>query len=326
MKKFLRIAGYIAGGIVLLLVVGLIYFNIKFPDVDKPSDVKVEVTPERIKRGEYLANHVTGCMDCHAVRDWSKFSGPPIPGTQGKGGDKFGREIGFPGNIYAKNITPAAIGNWTDGELIRAITQGVSKNGNALFPLMPYLGFNHMSKEDLYSIVAYIRSLQPVENKVPDSELDFPLNFIVKTIPPKSYSPAPEPDRKNSSVYGRYLVTIADCAGCHTPSEKGEPKPGMGYAGGQEFELPWGTIRSANLTPDEETGIGKWSREDFIARFKSFDPDSSQYISVDSKSFNTIMPWTLMAGMTEQDLGAIYDYLRTVKPVRNSVIHFTAAE
>ncbi len=323
MKKLFKVVGYILGGIVILLAAGFIYFNSKYPDVDKPSTVKVEITPERIKRGEYLANHVTGCMDCHAVRDWSKFSGPPEPGTQGKGGDKFGREIGFPGNVYAKNITPAAIGTWTDGELIRAITQGVNKDGEALFPLMPYLGLNHLAKEDLYSIVAYIRSLQPMENEIPERELDFPLNFIVKTIPPKSYTPAPEPDRNNSIEYGKYLVTIADCAGCHTPSEKGEPLPGMNYAGGEEFNLPWGTLRSANLTPDENTGIGRWTKENFIARFKAFTPDSSTDISVDPKGFNTIMPWSLMAGMTEEDLGAIYDYLRTVKPVQNNVIHFT---
>lgn len=326
MKKFLRAAGYIVGGIVLLLIVGFIYFNAKYPDVDKPADVKVDITPERIKRGEYLANHVTGCMDCHAVRDWTKFSGPPVPGTQGVGGDKFGRELGFPGVIYAKNITPAAVGHWTDGELVRAITQGVNKDGEALFPLMPYLGFNHMSKEDLYSIVAYVRSLQPMESHVPARELDFPLNFIVKTIPPKSFTPSPEPDRNNSVEYGKYLVTIADCAGCHTPSEKGEPLPGMDFAGGEEFNFPQGTLRTANITPDEETGLGKWTKENFIARFKAFASDSAANIPVDPNGFNTIMPWTLMAGMTEDDLGAIYDYLRTIKPVHNSVVHFTPAK
>ncbi len=326
MKKFLRIAGYVAGGIVLLLAAGFIFFNSRYPDVEKPSNVKVEITPERIKRGEYLANHVTGCMDCHAVRDWSKFAGPPVPGTQGAGGDKFGRELGFPGVIYAKNITPAAIGKWTDGELIRAITQGVNKDDQALFPIMPYLGFNHLSKEDLYSIVAYIRSLQPVESKIPDRELDFPLNFVVKTIPPKSYTPAPEPDRTNTLEYGKYLVTIADCAGCHTPSVKGERIPGMDYAGGEEFNLPQGTLRTANITPDNETGIGRWTKEDFIGRFKTFASDSAANITVGPKGFNTIMPWTLMAGMSEEDLGAIYDYLRTVKPVHNNVIHFTLAE
>ena len=324
MKKFLRIAGYIVGVIVLLLVAGFIYFNSKYPDVEKPSGVKVEITPERIKRGEYLANHVAGCIDCHSERDWSKYGAPLIAGTEGKGGGKFGKEEGFPGNIYAKNITPDGIGQWTDGELIRAITQGVTKDNQALFPLMPYPGFNHMTREDLYSIVAYIRSLQPLENKVPDTELDFPLNMIVKTMPPKSYTPA-EVDKNNKVKYGQYLVTIASCTDCHTQSDQGEPRPGMYLAGGMEFHLPWGTMRSANITPDNETGIGNWTREEFIARFKSFAGDSVRNISVKPGTYNTIMPWTFFAGMTEDDLSAIYAYLKTVKPVNNSVIHFTPA-
>jgi mono/diheme cytochrome c family protein len=326
MKKFFKIAGYVLGGIVLLIIAGFVYFNSKYPDVGKPKDIKVEISPERIKRGEYLANHVAGCMDCHAVRDWSKFSGPPKPGTLGIGGDKFGREMGFPGDIYAKNITPAAIGSWTDGELVRAITQGVNKDDKALFPLMPYLGFNHLTQEDLYAIVAYIRSLQPQENKIPDTELDFPLSLIVKTIPPGSYTPAAEPNRNDPAAYGKYLVTIADCAGCHTPSVKGDPKPGMDYAGGEEFNFPQGVLRPANITPDKETGIGKWTKDEFIARFKAFDSDSARNMRVDPNGFNTIMPWTLFAGMTNDDLGAIYDYLQSVKPVHNSVIHFTPAK
>ena len=326
MKKLFKIVGYFLAGIVLLLIAGLIYFNAKFPDVSKPKDIKVEITPERLKRGEYLANNVAGCMDCHASRDWTKYAGPLQPGTSGKGGEKFGHEMGFPGDIYAPNLTPANLGTWTDGELIRAITQGVSKDGRALFPIMPYLGFNQLSKEDLYSIVAYIRSLQPIENQVSETSLDFPLNFIVKTIPPKDYSPAPEPDKNDPVNYGKYLVTMASCADCHTPSEKGEPIPGMDFTGGSEFKFPQGILRTANITPDEETGIGKWTKEQFIAKFKAFDSDSMKNISVDPSGFNTIMPWPFFAGMKEEDLGAIYEYLRTVKPVHNSVLVFTPAK
>jgi mono/diheme cytochrome c family protein len=325
MKMFFKIAGYVLGGIVLLIAAGLIYFNSKFPDVEKPKNIKVEITPERIKRGEYLANHVTGCIDCHSQRDWTKYAAPLISGSEGKGGQKFGREIGFPGDIYAKNISPASVGNWSDGELIRTITQGVNKDNKALFPLMPYNGFNKLTQEDLYSIVSYIRSLQPIENKIPATDLDFPLNFIVKTMPLKSYNPAPEIDRNDHVKYGKYLVTLASCTDCHTQAEKGEPLPGMYLAGGMAFNLPWGIVRSANITPDEATGIGKWTKEAFVARFKAFDNDSAKNISVGSHDFNTVMPWIFLAGMTEEDLGDIYEYLRTVKPVNNSVIRFTPA-
>jgi hypothetical protein len=191
---------------------------------------------------------------------------------------------------------------------------------------MPYMGFNHLSKEDLYSIVAYIRSLKPIENKVPERHLNFPMNLIVKTIPLHTYNPAPQPDTSNTLMYGKYLVTIAGCGDCHTQKVKGEPVKGMEFAGGMSFNLPWGTVRSANITPDNETGIGKWSENQFISFFKAFDSDNAKNISVTSHEFNTIMPITFFAGMTKTDLGAIYTYLRTVKPVNNKVVKFTPAE
>jgi mono/diheme cytochrome c family protein len=326
MKKIFKILGYILGVLILLILAGLIYFNSKYPDVDKAKNIKVEITPERIARGEYLANHVTVCIDCHSDRDLTKFTAPIKPGTLGMGGQKFSREMGFPGNLYTKNITPAAIGNWTDGELARAITQGVNKDGKALFPVMPYLKYTHLNQEDLYSLIAYIRSLKPIKNEIADRELDFPLNFLVRTMPLKTYSPAPVVDKNNAPEYGKYLVTIAGCEDCHTPSEKGEPLPGMNFAGGGEFTLPFGTIRTANITPDPETGIGNWTKDNFINRFKSFDSDSAKNIAVGPHDFNTIMPWTLYSGMTTEDLSAIYDYLRTVKPVHHPVNRFTPSK
>lgn len=324
MKKFLKFFLYGGAAIILVIIIFIIYFNSTYPKVEAPKDVKVEITPERLARGEYLANHVTVCIDCHSERDWTKFAGPIVPGSFGKGGEIFSEDLGgVPGTLYAKNITPAGIGNWTDGELMRLITNGVNKNGDAIFPLMPYLSYNHLTQEDLYSIVAYIRSLQPIENAVGESSLNFPLNFIVKTIPPEKYIPTEEVDKTDKQKYGEYLVKIAGCADCHTPQDKGEPLPGMYCAGGFEFQMPSGTVRSMNITPDEETGIGVWTVDDFIARFKNFDPDSSEYIPVGKGEFNTPMPWTMYAGMNVEDLEAIYTYLRSVKPVSHKVERFT---
>lgn len=323
MKKFLKILAYIFGGVAVLIVAFLIYFNSAYPDVNPPTNEKVEITPARLARGEYLAKHVTICMDCHSERDWSKFSGPPKPETWGMGGDKFSEDIGFPGTLYAKNITPAGIGDWTDGELIRAITCGVNKDGDAFFPLMPYLNYNHLTKEDLYSIVAYLRSLKPIENEVPEGSLNFPLNFIVKTIPPKSFNPSPEPDKNDPVKYGEYITKMAACFDCHTQQVKGEYIMEKAFAGGSEFNFPGGVVRSANLTPDAATGIGNWTKDQFIARFKIMNPDSNVIASTSMTDFNTAMPWTMYAGMTDEDLGSIYEYLRTVKPIRNAVTKFT---
>lgn len=326
MKKFFKVVGIVAGVFVFLIIAFLIYFNSAFPKAGPVPDVKVEITPERIARGNYLANNVAGCTDCHSKRDYSKFAGPVIPSTLGEGGERYdGPSAGVPGVIYAYNITPAGIGNWTDGELIRAITTGVTKDGKALFPLMPYHNFNHLSQEDLYSIVAYIRTLKPIDNPVPESKLDFPMNLIVKTIPLSSYTPSPAPGMSDTLAYGKYLTTIAGCSDCHTPMDKGRPVMSLVFAGGTEFNMPWGTITTANITPDNETGIGKWTKEQFINRFKSFASDSSQNIPVKPHEFNTIMPWTYYAGMTDNDLGAIYTYLRTVKPVSHNVVRFQSS-
>jgi hypothetical protein len=101
----------------------------------------------------------------------------------------------------------------------------------------------------------------------------------------------------------------------------------MDFAGGMEIKLPHGTIRTANITPDNETGIGNWSKEMFIARFKSFESDSAKNIPADIfKEYNTIMPWTMYAGMTNEDLGAVYDYLRNVKPVKKMVERYTPSK
>lgn len=324
MKKLLKVLGIIFGIFVVALAGAVGYFTLKFPDVDPAPVITVERTPERIARGKYLANNVTVCIDCHSTRDWGKFAGPIIAGTEGKGGEVFNERLGgVPGEIFSANFTPAGIGDYTDGELLRTFTTGVTKHNRALFPLMPYLSFNNLTQEDAYSIVAYIRSLPAIENKVGEARLNFPLNFIVKTIPRKSFVPKPPPNKADTVAYGRYVSTIASCAACHTPAVKGEPVPGMDFAGGFEFKFPGGTIRSLNITPDAETGIGNWTKEDFVARFKAFADSSSRNVPVTMNEFNTPMPWIMYAGMTDEDLGAIYAYLRTQKPVKNQVEKFS---
>ncbi|HUI30561.1 MAG TPA: c-type cytochrome [Candidatus Acidoferrales bacterium] len=324
MRKFIKIFGAVVGGIAALIIIGLVYFNLSFPKAEPVPNIKVELTSARLARGEYLVRHVAGCFDCHSERDWTKFSGPVIPGTEGEGGEVFDKvTAGVPGTVYAKNITPAGIGGWTDGELIRAITTGVSKDGTALFPIMPYQDFNYMRHEDLYSIVAYLRTIKPVESKIPERHLDFPMNLLVKTIPFGSYNPGRPIDKSDSVIYGEYLTTMASCSGCHTPVDKGEPIKGMDFAGGMDFILPAGIVRSANITPDDETGIGRWTKDEFVKYFKNFSSDSSRNIPVAPNEYNTVMPMTSFAGMTEGDLGDIYSYLRTLRPMHNQVVRFT---
>src|SRR6185312_640012 len=139
MKKFFKFLGYLLIVIIVAVAGLLTYVKAALPKIAPAPDMKITATPEMVKRGWYLANRVCLCVDCHSERDFSKFGGPLVPTTIGQGGEIFDQKYGFPGSFIPKNITPYHLGNWTDGEIYRAITTGVSKDGRALFPLMPYL-------------------------------------------------------------------------------------------------------------------------------------------------------------------------------------------
>ncbi len=323
-RKLLRAGLWVLGALTLLVFGGFAYFQITFPKAEPAPELKIERTPVRVQHGEYLANHVAVCLDCHAQRDWSRYAGPPKPGTRGAGGDHFGHEMGLPGDIYTKNLTPAGVGDWTDGELFRAITTGVGRDGKALFPLMPYNHYGLSDPEDIKDVIAYLRTLPAVKNEIPKRQLDFPLNFIVETMPqPANFQK--KPDTLDRVAYGKYLITMASCDDCHTPvGDDHKPVPGREFAGGTDIKLPYGTIRPANLTP-HETGLGRWTEEQFVARFRAHASKEFTSPKVDPKGFNTIMPWVMYGGMKESDLKAIFAYLRTVKPVKNEVVKFTPA-
>lgn len=309
--------------VVVVIIGAVVYLKMALPNVDDAPDLKIIYTPKRIAHGKYLANHVTLCMDCHSTRDWSKFTAPPIIGTLGKGGEYFGPEVGFPGSFYSKNITPSHLKNWTDGEIFRAITTGVDKDGNALFPVMPYLYYGKMDTEDIYAIIAYIRTLEPIENQVPERDIEFPMNLIVNTIP-QTATATHKPSKTDTLAYGAYLTNAAACMECHTQVENGQIIKELAFMGGREFPMPNGLVRSANITPDDETGIGLWSENAFIARFKAYsDPNNAATLT--NNDVNTIMPWNMMAGMDDSDLAAIYKYLQSLKPVKNEVVHFQVA-
>lgn len=325
MKKFFKIVGYILLVIVIVVAGLLTYVKLALPNVGDAPDLKVEITPERIERGKYLANHVTVCIDCHSKRDWTRFSGPITEGTFGMGGDLFDQKFGFPGAYYARNITPAGITRYTDGELFRVITTGVNKEGRAMFPVMPYPYYGKMDEEDIKCIIAYIRTLPSIENNVPESTSDFPMNFIVNTIPCKA-EPTKRPEKSDVVNYGKYMVNAAGCIECHTQVDKGQIIPDLAFSGGREFGLGDGRIlRSANITPDNETGIGTWSKERFVELFKSRADSATLHTKVDPAGYITMMPWTMYGGMEKEDLEAIYTYLRTMKPIKNSVEKFTPA-
>ncbi len=312
MKKILKVLGVLLLIVVLVVVGAITYITTALPNIPVP-DITVEVTPERVARGEYLANHVCVCMDCHSTRDWSLYAGPPEPGTLGVGGEVFDRTFGFPGRFVSRNITPHGLKDWSDGEIYRSIACGMGRDGRAFFPVMPYMNYGQMSDEDIYSIIAYLRSLPAVPSAPEVSEADFPMNIIMHTMPAVQ-------KKMEGQSYGAYLANAAGCTECHTRHEKGQ-RVGEIFAGGWAFPIPGaGTVTSANITA-HETGIGGWSRERFIRTFKQYADSGYVAPKVDyaAKQMQTVMPWSMYAGMSEQDLGAIYDHLRTTS-VDNAVV------
>ncbi len=308
--------------IVLFIVSGVLVVNC----VDKKAGSADEATyndslQQSIARGDYFVNHVAACFDCHSKRDFNSFAGPIVEGSEGMGGALIDHNLvaAIPGSLYPKNITPdsaTGIGSWSDDELIKAITQGISKNGDTLFPLMPYPQYNKLPKQDVLDIIAYLRTVKPINNPVPERRLFIPISAVYPPNLQKTIDQNLPPDKMDKIKYGAYLVNMADCATCHTPmNEKGQQ--GELFTGGLTFTTPAFTVNSANLTPDSLTGIGAWSEQMFVDKFKTYREKEGYQYNPGKK--NSMMPWTLFSKMQDDDLKAIYAYLRTLKPVKNKI-------
>ncbi len=323
MRLLLRVLAVLLVLVAVVVAGGLTYLYARYPDVPPPSETfALTSTPEVVERGAYLANHVAICMDCHTERDFSKYAGPIRRDRLGAGGEKFDRaSMDIPGTLYARNITPSAIGAWSDGELLRSVASGVSRDGTPLFPLMPYPIYGTLAEDDVHAILAYVRTLAPVESHIPKRSLDVPVNFIVRTIPSEAHY-GTRPPASDTVAYGEYVTRAAACTECHTPRDgQGQPLPGMAFAGGQEFRIPDQVtrVRTANITPDADTGIGTWTEQQFVDKFKGFEAPDDRVLTSAEQGQNTVMPWRMYAGMTREDLGAIYAFLRSLKPITHRV-------
>jgi len=271
-----------------------------------------ERTPERWARGKYIVESEAACADCHSPHDWSKHDAPIPPGMEGAGRD-FTELKGLPGAVFAPNITPdleTGSGTWSDDALARAIREGIGHDGRALFPLMPYQNYQQLPDEDVASVVVYLRSLPPVRNRVPKTSIIFPVKYLMRSAPQPIVNPVPAPDVSDPVKRGAFVLTIAGCRDCHTPMDRGDPIPSLDMAGGQIFEGPWGRVTSANLTPDP-SGIPYYDEILFLQAIRT------GYVR--ARPLNQIMPWRHYRGMTDEDLKAIFAYLKTLKPIHHVV-------
>ncbi len=316
--KILRVVGYVLLTLVLLAGAAFGYLYFRRPATAPPVAIKVDMSPEKVARGKYLFT-LASCDGCHSELDFSKLGSPVVAGGRGKG--RNGPADGLPGRIVASNITPdreTGIGQWSDGEKIRAIREGISRDGRPLFPMMPYTEYRRMSDSDVQSLVAYLNTLEPVKNQLPTTEVRFPISLMLKGVP-QPVGSVPEKDRSNPVIWGGYLATVGGCEVCHTPSTRGQPDLDKQFAGGQKFTIKGLSVVTANITPHSGTGIGDWDLDRFVKRFREY----RKYVEAGSPPAGpekfTVMPWLNLSQLTDDDLAALYAFLRTVTPVENKI-------
>ena len=305
-----RIIKRVAIGLAVFLVLGITTlavavvvrenrtFDAPYPDISASTD------PAVIERGRYLVTGPAHCVDCHAANGKRGTELEPHLA----GGLAFHLPVG---TVYAKNITNdpnVGIGRYTDKEIARILRYGVHPSGRALLPFMP---FNNMADSDLTAVISYLRHRPAIDHRVPDNDVNllgrFAKAFLIEPVgptgtPPTTVTPAP------TIEYGKYLAnTVANCNGCHTKrSLRSGEQLGVTFAGGMEIEshsAPGTKFITPNLTPDPTTGhITAWSEEMFVARFRNGVPTASP------------MPWVSFRNMTDDDLRALYRYLRSLPP------------
>jgi len=272
---------------------------------------KFEATPPRLERGKYLFHGIAGCAECHSRHDVSQHGAPVLAGTEG-GGEEMPFD-GLPGRIVASNITPdkeTGAGSWSDDQLARAIREGIGHDGRTLFPMMPYENYRKMSDEDLASVVVYVRALPPIHRELPRTEVIFPVKYLIRSVPQPITSPVKAPDPSDRTEWGKYLVTLGGCQDCHTPHEKGQPLAGMEFAGSGVMKGAWGEAAPANITFDP-SGISYYDESLFLQVIRT------GYVG--ARPLSSMMPFNLGKNIADNDLKAIFAYLRTVPQVKHRV-------
>lgn len=287
------------------------------------SQERVRSLPERVARGSYLVNQAMSCGACHTTREGA-FA------LTGERADMYlaGNVLELPKNgikVWIPNLTSdveTGLGGWSDDEIMRAIRDGVGQDGHLMFPLMPFSSFRYVSDEDLRAIVAYLRSVPPVKHKRPfaENQLGFVLGFLVDrgVMHHEPAHDVPQPNRRDQLKYGEYVMRLGFCWECHSRTSRAPRDVGQeGFLSGWPgpLELPGvGKVYMRNLTPDRETGLGKYD----AARITRALRDGRR---LDGKHLAPPMSYFTphLSGLTDEDLAALVAFLKSVPPVKNQV-------
>jgi len=266
---------------------------------------------ELVARGQYIFAVAGGCA-CHSEPK----------GTHNAGARAFPIPLG---TVYSTNLTSdkeTGLGSWTDQQVIDAITKGLRKDGSRILPVMPYGAYSGMAQDDLKALVAYLRSLKPVKKVTPDLKAPPLARSLGTAAWLQAFgtfynSPATAP--KGGVERGKYLTDhVAICGDCHTPRNSiGVPSKTLYLAGAGKDIGPLGQA-VPNITPDKETGIGDWKRDDIAELLlKGVKPDFD--------NVQGLMDEVIQGAphgykdMRKEDALAIADYLKSIPAIKNKV-------
>lgn len=313
MKRVLKITGIGVAAIIAIIVLALALISIGgIPSYDiEELSYSINSSPDAIERGQKLSMML--CASCHMDQQTGKMTG--------------GEMLDLPkefGMAYAPNITQDSehgIGNWSDADLLRLLRTGIKKDGQYSPPYMMKVPL--MADDDVNAIISFLRSDSPMVEADPTPDKPCDPSLLTKFLCRVAFKPfsLPDhpidlPDTSNSAELGEYLAHNLGCFHCHSADFKTNndlnPTLSEGYFGGGNKPLDrQGRVKtSSNLTPDRETGIGSWSKEAFINAVK--------YGRVEGEPalVYPMMPYTQL---TDDEAGAIYDYLMTIPPINNKV-------
>lgn len=285
-------------------------------------EMSLAETPEKkgnVEQGKYLFQASGGCS-CHTDRS-DEGAGEFLAG---------GRTLLNPfGKMYSTNLTPdpeTGIGKWSDEDFINAMTKGIAPDGSDYFPAFPFTSFTKMNREDLLNLKAYLFSLPPIKKHNREHDLPIPFSWRVGIIPWKILNfnkDKLEPNLEKSESWNRgaYLVeAVAHCRECHTPRDfMGGLKHDMAFAG---TEIGPENEPSPNITPHKETGIGGWSRKDFLYFLETGLLASGDYTQ-------GVMEEVIEHGyqhLTQKDREAITDYIFDQPSIENTITAFSNSE
>lgn len=296
----------------ILIAFAVYVYSTDIPYYDVSTiEYVAQSSPKSIERGEKLTSML--CASCHLNRETGKLTGIKMIEAPPEFGE-----------IYSQNITQDktyGIGNWSDGELLYLLRTGIKKNGQYAPPYMAKLP--KMADEDIDAIISFLRSDHEMVKA--DSTKDTPSkpSFLTKLLSRVAWKPFPMPkaktyvpDSSNTTEFGKYLANNLECFSCHSADFKTndflKPESSKGYFGGgnKPLDEKGRVMLTPNLTPDKETGIGNWSKEKFVKAVKYGIKEGEPALSY---------PMAPYSRLSDYEVGAIFEYLKTIPPIKNKV-------